>query len=337
MRSFKNMLQLSILIVAFQFAFISCNEAKGSKHAHKMEMEETVVAKEHSLPNPLNLVEVTTTGMNFILPDTITSGWTSFRYTNKSSWAHFILIDKLPVIEGKQKTYNDFKEIAPVFVDAMDLINEGKAEEGFAEFSRLPSWFPEIIFSGGVGIISPGETAQTTVYVEPGTYAIECYIKTGGKFHPMTKELIVKKSNVHEVPPTPTLKLSISKDAGIKMKDVPVAGLQTIAVNFIDQEPHEHFLGHDVHLVKLDADADLEELDSWMSWTTPEGLNTPAPARFLGGAQEMPAGNTAYITVDLEPGNYAWVAEVPNPEGKNMLKTFSIPENKSQRISAGKE
>lgn len=51
----------------------------------------------------------------------------------------------------------------------------------------------------------------------------------------------------------------------------------------------------------------------------------------------MPAGNTAYITVNLEPGNYAWVAEVPNPKEKNMLKTFSVSEDKSETISEGKK
>lgn len=315
------------LAMAILTVGLSCKQEKKAPLSQEMNMEKIAVVKDVNLPAFGNLIEVKTTGMNFILPDTIPSGWTSFRYTNESSWAHFMLIDKLPVVEGKQITYDDYGEVPPVFMDAMDLINEGKAEEGFAEFSRLPSWFSKIIFSGGVGLITPGETAQTTVYVEPGTYVIECYVKTDGKFHPMTRPLVVEESTANEVQPTPTLKLSISRDGGIEMNEEPREGLQTIAVNFIDQAPHEHFLGHDVHLVKLEDDDNLEELNSWMSWTEPDGLNTPAPVRFLGGAQEMPAGNTAYITVNLVPGNYAWIAEVPDPASKNMLKTFSIPAN----------
>jgi hypothetical protein len=246
-----------------------------------------------------------------------------------------MLIDKLPVVDGKQITYDDFGDIPPVFMDAMDLINEGKAEKGFAEFSRLPAWFSEIIFSGGVGLITPGETAQTTVYVEPGTYVIECYVKTGGKFHPMSRQLFVEEGDANEIPPTPTSNITISREVGIEMKEEPVAGLQTIAVHFIDQSPHEHFLGHDVHLVKLEEGDDLEELNAWMNWTVPSGLNTPAPVRFLGGAQDMPAGKTAFITVDLEPGNYAWISEVPDPASKGMLKTFSVSED--NRISGAKK
>lgn len=263
--------------------------------------------------------------MNFILPEEIPSGWTTFRYTNESPLTHFMLVDKLPVVEGKQITYADFGKIPPVFRDAMDLINRGKEEEGFAEFSRLPSWFSEIIFSGGVGLVSPGETAQTTIYVEPGTYVVECYVKTGGIFHPMTEPVVVKESSLKHSPPTATMNLTISREDGIEMPTEVQAGLQTVAVHFKDQGPHEHFLGHDVHLVKLEKDTDLEEINSWMTWTTPDGFNTPAPVKFLGGAQEMPAGSTAYITLDLQPGNYAWVAEVPDPKSKNMLKTFTVP------------
>ena len=62
-----------------------------------------------------------------------------------------------------------------------------------------------------------------------------------------------------------------------------------------------------------------------MDWTQPTGLETPAPAEFLGGTHEMPAGGRAYFTVRLEPGRYAWIAEVPSPVEKGMLKTFTVP------------
>ncbi|WP_037325466.1 hypothetical protein [Salinimicrobium terrae] len=318
-------------------SLISCKNGEKSELSHQMNMEEKVVVEKVTLPAFGNLVEVKTTGMNFILPDEIPSGWTTFRYSNESPLTHFMLIDKLPVYKGKQITYADFENIPPVFRDAMDLINTGKNDEGFAEFRRLPEWFAQIIFSGGVGLVSPGETAQTTVYVQPGTYVIECYVKTGGIFHPMTKQLDVRQDLLNETPPVPTLNMAISKEGGIEMHETPTAGLHTIAVQYKDQGPHEHFLGHDVHLARLEKDTNLDELNSWMTWTTPEGLNTPAPVTFLGGAQEMPEGNTAYITVNLKSGSYAWVAEVPNPASKNMLKTFTVSRDETVRIGGGKD
>ncbi len=315
------------LILATLLTIFSCKKEQKDQHlSHEVSPDMVLEGERPNLPVFGNLVEVKTTGMNFILPEEIPSGWTTFRYTNVSPISHFMLLDKLPVVDGRQISFADFGQIGPVFNDAMKLINEGKAEEGFAEFSRLPKWFSEIIFSGGVGLVSPGETAQTTIFVEPGTYVIECYVKTNGIFHPMTKELKVRNNSVNQNPPTATLEMTISKGEGIEMQKNVTSGVQTIAVHFKDQGPHEHFLGHDVHLVKLEEGADLEKLNSWMTWTTPDGLNTPAPVKFLGGAQEMPAGNTAYITVDLQPGNYAWVAEVPDPASKNMLKTFTVAE-----------
>ncbi len=334
----KNQNSVLWMTVLFCGFMISCNNGdKKSAVIHEVSMEVNAVEEKTTWPDLGNVVEVQSTGMNFILPDEIPSGWTTFRYSNESPMAHFLLVDKLPVVEGKQITYEDFEEIPPVFITAMDLINAGKTEEGFAEFANLPKWMPEIIFSGGVGIVSSWETGQTSIFLEPGSYVIECYVKTGGKFHPMSRALTVRENPSEGNPPTPTMEIQISREAGIEMIDEPKAGMQTIAVHFKDQGPHEHFMGHDVHLVKLEKDSDLEDVNSWMSWADPEGLNTPAPVKFLGGAQEMPAGNTAYITVDLEPGNYAWVAEVPNPKEKNMLKTFSIPQNKSERISGGKK
>ena len=80
-----------------------------------------------------------------------------------------------------------------------------------------------------------------------------------------------------------------------------------------------------VHLVRVSDDLDLGELERWMDWSQPMGLQTPAPAQFLGGTNEMPAGTTSFFTVTLEPGNYAWISEVPNSSEKGMLKLFSVP------------
>jgi hypothetical protein len=38
----------------------------------------------------------------------------------------------------------------------------------------------------------------------------------------------------------------------------------------------------------------------------------------------MPAGETGYFTAALEPGRYAWIAEVPNPAEKGMLQPFTV-------------
>lgn len=317
-------IRLCLLALMLSAAFGCKTEQKNPHLSHMVASEGVAKPNQPDLPVFGNLVEVKTTGMNFILPEEIPSGWTTFRYSNVSPVTHFMLIDKLPEVQGDQKTLQDLKEVQVIFADALEYINKGEPEKGFAEFTRFPAWYSEVVFSGGVGLVSPGETAQTTVYLEPGTYVIECYVKTGQVFHPMAKQVVIKESSNFEEPPVATSRITVSKEGGIEMAEIPKAGPQVFAIDYLDQEPHEHGLGHDIHLVKLTPETNLDTLASWMNWATPWGLNTPAPAVFLGGAQEMASGSTAYLSVDLQPGRYAWIAEVPDPDKKNMLKTFRI-------------
>jgi hypothetical protein len=120
------------------------------------------------------------------------------------------------------------------------------------------------------------------------------------------------------------LEINIGSEGGMKVAGEPSAGPQTVAVNFEDQLVHEHFLGHDVHLVRLTPETDIENLIAWMNWSLPAGLQTPAPAEFLGGVNELPAGVTGYFKVNLEPGDYAFIAEVPAADEKGMFQRFTV-------------
>jgi hypothetical protein len=274
-------------------------------------------------------VLVVSTGMNFDLPAEIPSGWTTFKYENRSGETHFFVLEKLP--EGKS-IENTRNEVVPVFNRAMDFINTGNSEQGFAEFSELPAWFFDVVFTGGPGLISPGKTAVTTVELEPGNYVIECYVKMpNGMFHTamgMLEEIKVLETKGSGNRPYEDVLVEISSEDGISYKETPRAGKMNFSVHFRDQKPHEHFVGHDVHLVRLRENASLDELNTWMNWSDPEAFKTPAPAgvEFLGGTQEMPEGKTSFFTATLTPGNYAFIAEVPDPLSKNMLVTFNIPE-----------
>lgn len=278
----------------------------------------------------LNVVDVTARGLEFEAPDEILSGWTTFRFNNESGMIHFAVLQRLP--EGI--ALKDHQEqVAPVFQKGMDLLNAGETDAAMEKFGELPEWFGQIVFMSGPGLTSAGQTAETSVYLEPGTYLLECYVKTNGVFHSynpspsaygMVHELTVTEESSNAAEPSATLTITLSNARGVEVQGDPTPGEHTVAVYFEDQQIHENFLGHDVHLVRLENDTDIEELAIWMDWSQPTGLETPAPAEFLGGTHEMPAGGTAYFTVHLEPGRYAWIAEVPMPAEKGMLKTFTV-------------
>ena len=288
--------------------------------------------KAPSPPEPATkVVDVVARGLKFEAPSEIPSGWTTFRFKNESTMTHFALVERLPEGIGIKEQQ---EQVAPIFQEGMDLLSAGEADAAMKKFGEIPEWFGRVVTLGGPGLVGPGGTAETTVYLEPGTHLLECYVKTNGIFHSynpspdaygMVHEFTVTDRPSGAEEPVASARITISGERGIEVDGELVAGTQTVAVHFEDQKPHENFVGHDAHLVRLREDTDLEALAKWMDWTQAAGLQTPAPAEFLGGANELSAGAMSYVTVDLEPGRYAWIAEVPDPAGKNMLKTFTVP------------
>ena len=160
---------LFVAILAASIIILACTEQSTSEQGE---------------PEPAEVVEVTSTGLNFDLPDEIPSGWTTFRYKNQTEMTHFFVVEKMPEFEGDQKTVEDSKtEVVPVFQNIMDDINGNGPSFPDAGF-ELPEWYPNVLFVGGPGLIGPGGTAETTIHLQPGVYVIECYVKLpDGTFH----------------------------------------------------------------------------------------------------------------------------------------------------------
>ena len=289
--------------------------------------QEKKQADTYSEEESKGIIEIVTNVMDFQTVDTVAAGWNTFKYINKSTEPHFVLFDDYPEGKGEEDAK---KVVAPVFEKGMQLIMEGEMEEAMAAFGELPEWFGEIVFVGGSGLISGGEENTFTLNLKPGNHVIECYVKMeNGMFHTsmgMAKELWVTDEDSRNKPPEATINMSISSTEGINYEGEITKGWQTFSILYNDQIVHENFVGHDVNLVKLEDNANLEELEAWMNWSNPTGLMSPVPegVTFLGGTNDSPAGSTQYFTANLEPGNYAFIAEVPNTKAKGMFKQFTI-------------
>lgn len=272
------------------------------------------------------------------------SGWTTFRFANEAHVPHFLVVQKLPDMEATDgMTLEEYVAgVTEPFQTFMDLINDPEVSFGTALgtfAAQVDSWYldPGVTIVGGPGLTDPGRTSRSTLDLEPGRYVVECYVKTGGVFHSvngMIDMLTVTEAENGARAPRADVELTVSSGEGIEVDDAGPPGKggfrpgeQTVAVHFGDQSVYSHFLGHDVHLARLGADADRDELGAWMNWSATGALETPAPAgiEWMGGTQDAPAGATTYLTVNLRPGNYAWVAEVPDPDARDMLMTFSVP------------
>ena len=318
----KTLKTLSLLLLLFLATDCKQNKKQSKMVEDPSAMTQPVAKAEKS-------IRIITRSMEFQSVDTISSGWNTFVYDNLSNEAHFFLLDKYP--DGKT-IKNTLSDVAPVFAEGMDLINAGRAEEGFAAFGKLPAWYFDIVFSGGSGLISPKHTAVSTLKLDPGYYVMECYVKMpNGKFHTlmgMAKPLIVTEEDSGHEPPEPTVDIVLSSEDGISWDRPITKGKHTFSVYVKDQKPHENFIWHDINIARLAPNADLEALEKWMDWSHPKGLITPVPdgVTFLGGVNDMPAGSTGYFTVDLEPGKYVFISEVPNTKKKGLLKVFEIAE-----------
>ena len=278
--------------------------------------------------------------------DTITSGWTTFEFSNASSYDHFFLIYKIPqqgieAAGGASLLEFWHQNITVPFQEEYDLYVNGEVEfDQFTEslvgrISEAAPWFfdPGAQPMGGPGFTSAGLTSETTVYLESGEYIAECYVKNEDDvFHSaigMLEHFTVKQEDSAKEQPEPTTQLRISSTEGIQFNQNVEAGNHTVEVVFEDQQTYGHLAGHNVQLVKLEDKNDqelLNELSNWFDWREPGNLVNRAPegAQLMGGTMEMTEGSKAYYHVNLEPGDYAWIAEIPNPADHDMLKTFTI-------------
>jgi hypothetical protein len=260
-------------------------------------------------PREASTIEITATDYAFRAPAAAPSGWTTIRFANDGSEPHFVFMSRLP----HGKTIAEYEtELSPVFAHAWDRVREGATiDEAVGElFAALPPWFPELHFIGGPGLAAPGRTTETTLLIEPGDYVLECYVKTAdGRIHymeGMVRPITFTQERSAAAPPAADVTVTLSNNR-VEFDSEPTAGSRTFAVH-IRENPEEGF-GHSAHLARLAEDASVDDVVGWMNWFGATGLSDPAPAEFIGGVHFMPAGATAYFSVDLEPGRYLLVSE----------------------------
>ena len=286
----------------------------------KKEDTSTSTNVEKKNPTPNGEVMVTTNLMDIVMPDTLMSGLNRIRYENKSDMIHFLLFNKVPDSINRERYA---KELTRPFQEVMDAIAKGEEPP-----NNFPEWLAGMVNFGGVGLTSAKTTSTSYVDLDPGTYIVECYIKSNGVFHSSTgmlKEVLVldKKSDLSR--PKAAVQLQVS-GAGISSEESMnfVQGENTIEVQFVETKLYPNFTRPDVHLLRLDEQSDLQKIENFVDWMLPDGMIMAAPAEFLGGVQEMPDGKVASFTVNLIPGRYALIGEVPKAMSSNFFIEFSV-------------
>jgi len=289
-----------------------------------------VSAEDQSAQPAPYVVEIRAVGKSFEGPSEIPSGWTTFKFMNASNMLHFAIID-VPPEDIRAHELSD--AVAAPFQEAMDAMNAGDEAVVNAAFAKFPPWIGELSRAGGPGFLSPGRMGQTTVKLEPGHYVMECYIKSDGVFHStspgegqlgMLMDLTVTADRNGAPEPTADVTLEIRNTGFELVRGELASGTNTIRVDFIEQQALPSFVGNDVHVMRVDDEGSIPKTSAWMDWRTKDGLEDPGPAVFLGGINDLPEGSHGYFTVDLVPGDYAFIAEVPDPGATGFVLPFSV-------------
>jgi uncharacterized cupredoxin-like copper-binding protein len=223
-----------------------------------------------------NVVTITASEYKFEMPDQIPAGLTTFKLNDAGKEMHHATLIKL----DSGKTLNDL----------MTGIKNMKPG------TPPPGW---VIPSGGPNAVAPGNSVALTTVVQPGNYAVVCFIPDSKGVphvvHGMAKALTVTPNpNANMTEPSADVTVTL-KDYQFDFSTPLTAGKHTIKIVTAPGQPHEFTF---FQLTPGKAAADLTKY-------VETGMKGAPPGMPIGGVAAMAAGEAVYYEVDLQPGDYA--------------------------------
>lgn len=224
-------------------------------------------------------VTVIATDYSFDAPAELPAGLTTFHLVNRGPSIHHIQLVKF----GEGKTMNDF---------AAALKAGGPP----------PKW---ISMEGGPNPSELGDTAITTVTLEPGNYAMICFVPgpdgiphvAKGMAQPLT---VTAGAGAGAAEPEADVVMKLVDYDFELSKPIP-AGRHTIRVENAGPQEHE------LVIVKLDSGKEPNDFAMWG-----EKMVGKPPGTLHGGVSGLMPGGKAFVEVNLAPGEYGLICFVPD-------------------------
>lgn len=236
-----------------------------------------------------NVVEIRGDEYAFVMPKEIEGGWTTMQLTNTGNEMHEVAIVRL---DGG-RTLTDLKR----------SLSDPASEE-----QEPPSW---MTVRAGIPTVAPGETAALTQELEPGRYALICFID-GPKGRPHFVDGMLSVIDVEGDGGAETPKADATLELG-KGLTAPVleAGERTLQLRNVSDDDSGLFL------VSYKPGKTLEDLGEWGGG----GMKGPAPGSLHGGAIDVPPHSSVYVTYTFEPGvGYALFDDVNEIERRFSVR-----------------
>ncbi len=245
-------------------------------------------------------ISVTAQDYSYIAPVSVRSGWTRVILTNKGTEVHHVQFLRL----------ND-----GVTIEQFQAALEQAEGPALAMTKQV----------GGVGAVAPGMTAQAVINLEPGNYAILCLIPSPSDHvahhtKGMVKALTVQDASGHGVEPASDLSVNL-KDFLFEMPETLGAGPLSVMVSNDGPEAHEF------NILKLADGKTLNDVTQFLSGAA----GGPPPFTPVGGMNGLEPGAMAYAELNLQPGHYVAICNIPSPKAEGhphftlgMIREFTI-------------
>jgi hypothetical protein len=212
-------------------------------------------------------------------PDSIPAGLTKIHLVSAGQELHHVSLLKLE--DGK--TFTDFEAAVK---------NPGPP----------PSW---VVDAGGTNPPAPGGETSSLEVLEPGNYAVVCFVETADHTPHFAKGMmraltVTASPNANMTEPSADVTMTLN-DYSFTLSKPLAAGKQMIKVENAAAQPHE------VVLVQLAPGKTIEDVGKWVM-----DMKGPPPGKPMGGIPGIRKGRSAFFEANLEPGDYGFICFVPD-------------------------
>jgi hypothetical protein len=247
---------------------------------------------------PPRVLTVVARDFAFQAPDQVPAGMVTIQLQNRGQALHHVALMRLDAGKTLQDVFTALRAGGPP-----------------------PVWMHDM---GGPNAPDPGSDANATLFLQPGNYAILCFVDIPDHvphvMKGMAKALTVTPAIVPAAAAAPTGDITLRLDDYSFTTSTPItAGRHTIRVENGAAQSHE------VEVVKLAPGKTDSDLMGWM-----QSMQGPPPASAIGGISGMEHGAVQSFTHDFTPGTYVLICFLPDAkDGKphfmhGMMRTITV-------------
>jgi hypothetical protein len=309
-RLFNVLVVLILGIVAFFALQVAAETGTPSQYSSRYN-QTGQTAESVEVAGSIPEVRIDAEDYSFTMPETINAGWARIILTNSGAEPHHIQFMRL----NDGVTANQF----------MEALNQ--------DIGPALAMVKEV---GGVAPIHPGGLASAVLNLPVGDYVVLCFIPSPSDQTPHLAKGMFKSLKVEAgagVAEEPSAELTIHlKDFLFDMPDSLPAGALTVEV--INDGPESH----EFNIHRLEDGKTANDMLEFLN-----GTGGPPPFTPVGGINGLSTGLKGYAELNLEPGTYVAICNIPSPKAEGhphftlgMIKQFTVGSAASSNFPIGK-